>query len=531
MKVFLLAIFACLTLGLAAQEPVAVTERITPKLNYSILPLENGVKWETYRNEVFTDSIQTVQVWPATWWSTINENQARILEGVNRKNYKLSVIPRLETGVFGSTGPLNDGGFNALGGLQVEGSIVDQVAFNTSYDWGYYEFAPYMDRISDSLGVVPGFGQAYDAGKGEYYRQFGFNLAWRPSSHFNFLLGRGKNFIGEGYRSLFLSDYASNWNFLRLNVNVWRIDYTVLYNHFNSTNYPNSFSPTGDKYSTMHYLQFNITKWWQIGAFEAVVWQPGDSLFDRGYDVNYLNPIIFFRPVEFGLGSSDNSLIGFSSSVRPHKQLKLYGQVMLDEFKFDKVTASIQNRTNPDTTLPTGWWANKQAVQLGWKWIEPLNWKKALVLAEFNLVRPFMYTHGSPQQSYTHLNQPLAHPLGANFIEWIAMIDWQPNRWHVNLISTYSRKGYSNNLGNLGEDVLVTSQGFYREYGNHMLQGRRVDVANTNLTVGYDLVSAWRLRAEAGIRHRLERTKDSEVHTVIFSFGLRTTLWNREGNL
>ena len=41
-------------------------------------------------------------------------------------------------------------------------------------------------------------------------------IAYRPNKIFTFLGGYGKNFFGEGYRSLLLSDNASNYPFLKL---------------------------------------------------------------------------------------------------------------------------------------------------------------------------------------------------------------------------------------------------------------------------------------------------------------------------
>ena len=80
-------------------------------------------------------------------------------------------------------------------------------------------------------------------------------------------------------------------------------------------------------------MSWNATKRINVSFFESIVWQSRDSNnANLGYDVNYLNPVIFYRPTEYALGSGDNALIGASFKVRLWKHLQLYGQLIIDEF-------------------------------------------------------------------------------------------------------------------------------------------------------------------------------------------------------
>lgn len=507
-----------------------------------VVPLEQNLRWKAELSAVRSGAASTSGMFPLSRWSaseidTDTTGKVKGLFGPYNTGISLGSLvrvtaqPRMSLSAFNAAGSRSRSGFNALVGAEVSGTVGTRWSFQTSYDVGHAEYPNYMEAIVDSLWVVPGMGRAFDNGKGSRYSQFGFVVGWKASKHFELFAGRGKHFIGDGYRTLFLSDYASNYNYGRLDLDVWKLNYSVLYTQMSHTqDYPNRFYPLQSKYSTMHYLTLDVTRWWTIGAFEAVVWEQEDSLINRGFDIHYLNPVIFFRPVEFGMGSTDNSLIGFSSTVRPWQNIHLYGQVMLDEFIFSEVTAGLSNRVS-DTVRNTGSWTNKQALQLGFKWFEPAKWNNAMILAEFNLVRPYTYGHSAPGQSYTHLNQPLGHPLGANFIEWVAMVNWQPKQWIVNLATTYSRKGYSNQDGYLGEDLLVSNIGRAREFDNEMLQGRLIDVANINLTVGRMLIRNWNLRIESGIQYRLERTNAASRNTTVFNIAIKTALWNDERNL
>lgn len=452
-------------------------------------------------------------------------------DSVLGKTSYLRFYPVVQGVGFGASNGADALGYESYGGAGLAYRVHETVFISAQAISGVAKPAAYIRGVVDSLRIFPGYGRAYQQDTGVYsFHQATFKLAWRPNEVVEFSAGRGKHFIGEGYRSVFLSDYAPNMNYVRTDVNVWRLKYMVLYAQMqHALGYPNTLRPTLNKYSTMHYLSFNITKWWNVGAFEAVVWESEDSVQNRNVDINYLNPIIFFRPLEYSIGSSDNILLGFFSSIHPARGLTMYSQVIFDELVVSELRSKVVNRLNPDTVLPTGWVGNKYAFQLGTKYHEPFGWKNATVLAEFNFVRPYVYAHGNTSQSYTHLNHPLAHPLGSNFLEWVAMAMWQPDRWNFALRSTYARKGYSNNLGNLGENPMAGLPDHNtnnRTYGNFTTQGRRVDVGNVRLEVGYDLVPNGSMRLEAALHLRAERTHTYSQKTLFFLVGLKTALWN-----
>ena len=517
-----------------------------------VLNAQNGLVPLEYFTSVKTeimmgDSVVNVhpEMKPYSYW-TVQENSPLpdSIDAYSHLPFKhtddsyVSISPRLDVGMYNQAGSRHKTGFNSIGGFGVGAGYKNRVYINLEGVLGYTNPPSYKGRIIDSLGIVPGFGYADRSGNkqnGYDFTQWTGSVAFKPSKHFELFAGRGRHFIGEGYRSMFLSDFSSNYNYLRADVNVWRIKYAVLYTQMDqANNYPTNTYPIGKKYSTMHYLSLNVTKWWSIGAFESIVWEAEDSLVNRSFDINYANPLIFFRPVEYSIGSSDNSLLGFSSTLRPAKGLTLYGQILLDEFLFREWSAPLWLRTSGDSTIRTGYWANKQSYQLGVKLLEPFGWKNASVLAEFNAVRPFTYGHSNQTQSFSNANQPLAHPLGSNFIEWVQITTWQPGRFCFGLFSTYSRKGYSNNISFMGEDVLISNRDrddANREYGNFMLQGRKEDVANIRLNAGYVLIQQWNLRLDATVHYRLQRSSSQKDEMVFLGLGLSTALWNNYRNL
>ena len=50
-----------------------------------------------------------------------------------------------------------------------------------------------------------------------------------PAKYLDFQFGYDKNFIGNGYRSLFLSDFGNSYLFLKINTRIWKFNYLNLF--------------------------------------------------------------------------------------------------------------------------------------------------------------------------------------------------------------------------------------------------------------------------------------------------------------
>ena len=94
-------------------------------------------------------------------------------------------------------------------------------------------------------------------------------LCYKPNEVFSFHAGLDNNFIGEGSRSLFLSDYGRPSPFAQMRAKFWRIQYMVQYNFLREREQDNWKS----KYMASHHISWNITKWLNLGVFESVVFR------------------------------------------------------------------------------------------------------------------------------------------------------------------------------------------------------------------------------------------------------------------
>ena len=283
------------------------------------------------------------------------------------------------------------------------------------------------------------------------YTNIRTRIAYTPNHYFHVAAGIDNQFFGEGYRSLLQSDQTAPNPFLLMRASIWRLEYGLLYQFYHE----NTPTARAWKFGATHYLSYNVTRNWNITAFESVLFQPKDGQFNRAFEVEYLNPIVFFRPQEYSLGSSDNVLLGIQTSYRI-KQHTIYGQLLLDEF----VLKEIRSRSQ--------WWANKYGAQLGVKG----KIRKWTYRVEGNLMRPYTFSHINDGQNGGNQGLPLAHPLGSNFAELLAQVNYPLTpQLALQAYGVFQLKGYDNDSLSWGGDIYQSYGNRPKEYDNTIGQG------------------------------------------------------------
>lgn len=353
-----------------------------------------------------------------------------------------------------------------LVGLQLGMSFQNKFSVMAGYAMDAMSPPQYIQRMAEQR-IHPGVGYAVSDKNGLFHTHYTYgHIAYNQGKFFQFELGKGKHFWGDGYRSLILSDNAAPYPYARITTKVWRLKYTNLWAQMRDRSFGQLLHQARIKYTASHALSWNIGRRFNVALYEMVVWQDRDTMSHRTLDIHYLNPIIFYRPVEYSVGSPDNVIIGLSFRIKADDNIQLYGQFVLDEFYMEQIQA--RNR----------WWANKYGGQLGIK-VFNLGVPGLSAQAEYNIVRPFTYTHGSPVQSWSHHNQPLAHPLGANFGEFVTFLRYQHERWKFCeefIWATYGRDMDLDGDGiidNMGGNILRSYKAPFRTHGNVMYQGLR----------------------------------------------------------
>ncbi len=401
-------------------------------------------------------------------------------------------------------------------GLSLRGGIDNKIGFAASF-MDVQERGPLFvqDRIA-RYDAVPGgnFYKKFKTTGVDYIDARGY-FTFKATKYINFQAGYDRNFIGNGYRSLFLSDFGANQLFVKINTRFWKLNYQNLFMELHTTgkdNNNNNLVPK--KYATMHHLSMNVTPWLNVGVFESVIFARKDH-----FEFGYMNPIIFFRSIEGNLGSKDNALIGADFKANLFKKVQAYGQLLVDEFNFGKMRGDS-----------TGWWGNKTGVQLGLKYIDVANISNLDLQLEWNRVRPFTYTHFDSVSNYTHYNQALAHPLGANFNEVIGIVRYQPTG-KLNLMGRiiYWTQGLDSANGrNFGSDIFrLNDDQRYYSYGFKTGGGVKSTGVNASLLATYEVRENIFIDANVLIRRFKAGTAASQNSTV-FGLGIRMNLWYRE---
>ncbi len=298
-------------------------------------------------------------------------------------------------------------------GVQLEGTIDQRLGFYAFLTDNQEAVPQYVQNriVRDTIVPHEGYWKYFKKVGGSAYDFFTARggITYAATKHINVQLAHDRNFIGNGYRSLILSDYSTPYFFLKINTRVWKLNYMNLFAELNAEK-KNTDQVYPKKYLALHHLSLDVTPDFNIGLFEAeVMGGPG-----RGLEIQYLNPIIFYRAIEQQLGSADNALLGLDFKWNIRHRGQLYGQVVLDEFKLHEVLSGH------------GWWGNKQTLQLGGKLIDVGGVRNLDLQVEMNYIRPYTYQHETFYTAYTNYMQPLAHPMGANLTELLAVLSYQP---------------------------------------------------------------------------------------------------------
>ncbi len=431
---------------------------------------------------------------------------------VDQPEFDLHVNPVLYLGV-GVDSRLDDPITINTRGIEIRGMVDRKVGFYTFIGENQSILPLYVSEELTRNKVVPheGFWKGFKRNGVDFFQARAY-IDFTISKHIYMQFGNDRMFTGNGYRSLIFSDYSPPNLFLRTNVKVWKLNYLFQINRMAADARTSGNQRYPEKFVAYHHASFNIGKKLNIGVFESVVFSPKDSVNDNTFDLSYLNPVIFYRAIEQQFGSSDNALLGMDIKWNAFKGVSLYGQLVLDEFLLKEVTAG------------NGWWANKFALQAGVKYIDALGVSNLDVQAEYNVVRPYTYSHYSQYGSYSNYRQSLAHPLGANFNEWVGIIRYQPIP-KLNLVAKtfYAKTGRDNTGENWGGDILKNSNTREQEYGNTIGQGNSNTILFADFTASYMLKHNLFIDVKQVVRQSKSDLAAYNSNTSLTSLALR---WN-----
>lgn len=385
---------------------------------------------------------------------------------------------------------VNTRGFIASGHIGKDFYFETMLAENQAF------FPNYLSDFNNKTSIVPGQGRwkTFKNNGYDYAFSSGF-VSYQPIRQVNVQLGHGKQKIGNGYRSLLLSDNAFNYPYLRVTASLWknRIQYSNIYAVMmnlttgGAKTPPNTEPLFQKKAASFQYVSINVSKRINAGLFQGMIWQAADSMNRQHLEWQYFNPVIYTNLASYGLNNKNNILIGLNLNVKLSSSLNLYGQLMADDLSNTKKTGN-------------GW-----GFQAGFNYFNAFKVRNLSLLLEYNNVSEGSYI--SPisaysNQSFSQYNQNLAYTPGYGQ-EIVAMADYRFRRAFLNVKANYQ--------------VVTLNQAPL--YNNSLAQ----------LRLGYTINPAYNLNISATYNYRYQDFSSfpqSSNRTSYFSVSLKTALYN-----
>lgn len=463
------------------------------------------------------------------WWSSKLWNESTV--EIQGDGYWFTLNPILDLQVGKATQSANSQTYVNTRGINFRGGLGSQINFTTTVFESQGRFAGYFNRYAESIrpaggdpAIIPGMGIAkrfktdgYDFPLAEA------NLTFAPNKYIDLQLGYGRNFIGDGYRSLLESDGASPYPYFKINTNFWKIKYTNTYMWLKDVRPEVTLERTyATKFMVNHYLSWNVSNKLNLGFFESVVWTNTNN---RGFDMSFVNPIIFYRSVEFESSArTGNALLGLTYKYKWNNHINTYGQFLLDEFSLGEVKKQDNS------------WKNKFGYQLGVKYYNAFHVDNLLLQLEYNHVRPYVYSHSNPITNYAHNNQSIGHQWGGNFKEFLAIARYHKGRYFGDAKITVGTRGLDFDTA---ADSFNYGGNIYKDYdekrpfdsGVKVGQGNKTAVFIADIQGGYLVNPATNLKLFGSY---IYRSFDPNTNTATtfnqstnwFTLGIRSDVFN-----
>jgi len=398
-------------------------------------------------------------------------------------------------------------------GLEIRGRILDRIGFYTMVADNQERPPSFVYNWANKYQAFPGNdyyttpGKAFDNLLARGYVDVG-----ALHDHLNVTFGFDKQFAGDGMRSLFHSDFGAPATFLRLRARIWKLMYETLYleltpqyQRIGDTQLPHS-------YATFNQASMNVLPWLNVGLFESTLFTNVNCM-----QAQQFVPVMFYNTLARSLGANQKTSLGVNFKALAARRVQVYGQGYFNQLKFGQ--------------LGDGWWGNEFGVQLGAKYFNAFTIANLDLQGEVNVVRPFTYASNDSITDYTHYNQPLAHPYGAGFAEFIGNIRYQPfKKLYLAAKVIYSMRGTDSAAGvNYGNNIFKLTQTRTANDNLDLTAGMQWKGIYGNLNAAYELRP--NLFIEAGALYTKGNFSNGIIGadaSIVFYGGLRLNIARRE---
>lgn len=312
-----------------------------------------------------------------------------------------------------------------------------------------------------------------------------FRFPW-----FDLELGRDLVEWGPGYHGKLLLSRSSNvYDLIKLSFRYRRAKFEYFHGFLNSDR---------AKYLAAHRMEIRPFRNLLLAVSEAVVYG------DRDVEPLYLNPFVPMIISERHVGNQDNNMLGFDGALfLPAQRLKLYGEVLFDDFSLAKDIF--------------GSFGNKWAIQAGLFWVNPFGLPDTGLRLEATRVQPFVYSHTrSEVNTLTNYNNPMGYWLGSDNDNVFVAFSHQASRdfrWQVSFENR--RRGDTEiKLRPMPEDGRIKFlDGIVETARFYGLEGEWQFRRDASLSANYQFIQSDNLRRDADL--------DQSNHRLFLRFALR----------
>ena len=391
-------------------------------------------------------------------------------------------------------------------GARIQGLLGKTIGFETSFYENQGLFAPFWDDYTSQTRVSPGQGRAKRFNKTgwDYAFSLGY-IQWQASKVLNIQFGHDKNFIGDGYRSLLLSDVTTNYPFLRVSFTWKKIQYTRILASFMNLDYKILGKDTKafpKKTANFHLLSVSLLKKIQLSLFEGIIIGNPDSQGRFKLNMDILSPIPYIDMLKT-YQEHINPVAGTNIRWQIAQGLAIYNQWVFDDNKTSKTKS--------------------YGFQAGIKYYKAFGIDRLFVQTEYNQVMPFTYSNSDSTIAYSHYSQPLAHPLGANFREWTGILHYQFGHWSVYGKLTLANYGTDDSETNWGKDILKPTT--VNVSGSALMQGEIIKLSTYEGALSYYFNPKNQMNISAGFYlQNTDAVQSQKISTFYLAF--RTSLTN-----
>ena len=392
-------------------------------------------------------------------------------------------------------------------GMNARGLIANKIGFKMyvtdNQEMGPVQFREFLQQNRAVPGA--GFWKNFKNNKGVDYIDARGSVDFNITPYVQTSFGYDQHFMGDGYRSIFRSNFSAPALYLSLHTRVGKFDYYNLFNEIISFPVSRGDVLFNKKYMATHHLSYMVTPWLRLGLFESMVFARTNK-----FDISYLNPIILTNTALRRKNGENNANLGFDFKANLPYNMQLYGQYLIDNL----------DGGNENSDKTNGW-------QIGGKALDVFNIPNLDVQAEINQVRPFTYSRGDSVTQYTNYLQPLAHPLGANFREYIGIVRYQPfPRWMAEAKLIYWNQGVNTQI-NWGSNPNILSDSRTDVGGNLFLKGEPLKVLNASGLLAFEVRENLFIEAMALVRMQRKGDPEVERNTVMGTLGIRWNMFRR----